>query len=131
MLDLLCCVAAIGVHIGSIHADVARGAPKLRNNNYGAYVMTKNNLVVGAFNNSLGKSSVYVAYNLKLSSYSKVIPSIIIGGVSGYPGANVFPLLVASVRIPIRNDVYMRVNYIPRIHFTLAHAVNLSLEIDF
>lgn len=130
---ITCCIAAIGLHVGSMHLDPTEHLKslKINDNNVGAYVEFKNNVVVGAYHNTLRKDSVYVGYVKHFKKIDSLEPSIVVGGVTGYPGYNIAPLVLASVSYKMEDNFYLRVSYIPKIPMTEAHVFHLSIEKKF
>lgn len=130
-MDLLSCCVAIGMHIASAHIDTYPNAPEMQNANPGLYVEFKNHVVLGVYRNSLGKDSAYVAYNLEFQRLGRVTPSLVLGGVTGYPAGRIIPMLLPSLRVPVATNTYVRLSYVPKLPATMAHVLHLSLEHRF
>lgn len=129
-MNLLCCVAAVGLHLGSYHADPLPNQPEFNNRNPGLYVLFNSNVAVGTFYNSVRKQSVYVGYNFKLNNGSARF-DVLVGGVTGYPLAKVIPLVLPSIVFAATDHVGIRLGYIPRTKATGAHVIHAMVEYEF
>lgn len=130
-MDLLCCVVAMGIHLGSAHIDPYPTAPKLYDQNPGVYIQFSNNVVMGAFQNSLRKPSAYLGYELQLIQYKAFELSVIGGGITGYPQAAVVPLIMPTIRLAIDKHTGIRMGYLPKIQATQAHVLHFMVERRF
>lgn len=116
----------LGAHVASVHVP----ALKNQNNfNPGAYVVAPNGVTVGAYHNTMRKTSVYVGY-LAHFKYADVL----VGGVTGYKkelGRAVMPLVAVSHAFDEVLGWHPRVTYIPKATPKATHLLHLSLEINF
>jgi len=131
MIDLLCCVMAVGLHLGSAHIDPYPTAPQLSGSNPGAYIQFKNDIVIGTFRNSLRKQSNYLAYAFPVFVSDEVEGSIVVGGITGYPQHKVTPLIMPVIRFKLSDHAGIRVGYLPKIQATQAHVLHFMVEYRF
>ena len=114
----------IGLHLATAHFGAPADA-KFNDTNPGIYLRAENGMTVGAYRNSYGIGSAYVA---KTWTTADGRWSITAGGVTGYPRARASPLLVPSVRLPIADGWAARIGYLPKPHSQGAHGLHMSLE---
>ena len=131
MSGILCCVAAVGLHLGSQHFAPLPNQPEFNNRNPGLYVVFSNQVAVGTFYNSLRRQSSYLGYNLQLATYGPVSFDILVGGITGYPLAKVAPLVLPSARFALTHNVGLRVGFLPRTKVTGAYVVHFMAEYRF
>lgn len=131
MTGILCCVAAVGLHLGSQHFAPLPNQPEFNNRNPGLYVLFDNRVAVGTFYNSLRRQSAYVGYNVPLATYEPIKFDILVGGITGYPLAKVAPLLLPSARFALTHNVRLRVGFLPRTKVTGAYVVHFMAEYRF
>lgn len=121
----------LGLHVGSQHFP---NRPRLANANPGLYYKADNGVTVGAFRNSLSRSSVYLAYTANVWGPL----DLTVGAISGYRlrngygfnNAHLAPLIAPSVRLPRLGGVTPRLTFIPPMKNVTA-VVHLSLEREF
>lgn len=139
MLESICCaVAAIGMHLGSVHIDKTDWLERqaMTNANFGAYVRLESGLTAGTYRNTLRKQSFYGGWTWTGPSTKfgglNVSPAVTVGVVSGYPGRNLQPLVFPSLEIqPQNSSVSLRIGYLPRTKATQAHVVHIMIERKF
>lgn len=124
-MDLLTtfCAAActLGVHVGSVHFS-----PGYENANVGAYLKAPNGLTVGVVRNSYGRTSTYLAKTWETADRRFALTA---GAITGYPAADVAPLLVPSVRFDVAPGWSARISYLPKPpKYGSSDAVHLSVE---
>lgn len=117
MILTICCVVAMGIHVGSSHIDPDR---HFSNDNKGIYWKLDNKYVVGTYANSIGRQSTYVVKEFRHSKYF----SVGIGAVSGYNNS-VIPMVVPT--FSVTNNV--KVSYIPKTNLSGAHVVHVMYEV--
>jgi len=131
-MDLItCCIAAVGLHVGSAHFAPEPNSEKLNGVNPGIYVKFTNDVVLGTFRNSHNRQSTYLAYEFKLGNNPTLQPSVLLGGITGYSAAPVLPLVSPSVLWQVSPHTGVRLSYIPKVRIMRAHVVHLSLEYTF
>lgn len=128
MLDLLCCIAAVGLHLGSGHFTNETGE-QLNNMNPGGYVEFKGGLVVGGYHNSIRRNSYYAGYNHRFPSWGPVTPSVMGGVITGYYKTPTLAL-VPSLSLAVAG-AELRLSYIPKVSLTKVHTLHLSIERRF
>lgn len=131
MTGILCCVAAVGLHLGSQHFAPLPNQPEFNNRNPGLYVLFDNRVAVGTFYNSLRRQSAYVGYNVPLATYGPIKFGILVGGITGYPLAKVAPLVLPSARFALAHNVRLRVGFLPRTKVTGAYVAHFMAEYRF
>lgn len=130
MTDLLCCIAAIGVHLGSVH-EGPQPVENLNPVNPGAYLQLRSGWVAGAYYNSVRRASVYAGYQLQAPAWGPVQAAVTLGVITGYQGRPL-PALVPSVYVGLGQDGWgVRVSYIPKVQATKVHTVHFALERRF
>ena len=115
--------AIIGAHLVSLHSaptyytkvDEA-GRPMdeqhFRSATPGAYVRLANGATFGAYRNSYGVGSAYVGWTFTTADGRWAFTA---GGVTGYRGAAVQPLLIPSFRMPLGDDGWaLRLSLAPK-----------------
>ena len=138
MLAEVCCtIAAVGLHLGSVHVDPERWLERhgINNANTGAYVRFDSGLTVGTFRNTLSNQSVYAGWTWQPKSFAMgsaltLTPAVTLGAVSGYPGG-VKPLVVPSLLLSGTSDWGLRVGYLPKTKQTGSHVVHFMIERKF
>lgn len=136
MLDLLCCVAAVGIHLGSVHVDQNEWlkANKPNNVNPGVYVEFDSGLTLGTYRNTNRDQSAYVAYTHHFGKVGPLLPSVAVGIVSGYRDG-LKPMIVPSIALEVHPHIRPRLSYAPKIDSgaarTGAHIFHLSVEYRF
>lgn len=88
---LTCAALTIGLHLATAH--VGPYAEELRDFNPGAYARC-DDIVAGAYRNSQGRGSVYVA---KVYAFGRI--ELAAGAVTGYELGPVLPLVVPSIKV--------------------------------
>lgn len=126
-------VERVGVHLASWHSK-----PGYNNANPGMYVRLSNGLVMGAYRNSLEKTSVYVGAHFDVALSEHAIAGLTAGVVNGYPGnkwrigRDVVPLLVPSLALDVGRGVFARISLIPNAGgVNGTSVVHVSLEKKF
>lgn len=95
--------ATVGVHIGSAHYP---GASYQNNFNPGMYVRTDDGITVGAYYNTLRRTSVYAGYTLEYGPFGLLGGVVtgytpkIIDGLSYGQGKALTPMVALSLRLP-------------------------------
>ena len=84
------------------------GPTEYNNANYGLGYAFDNNFVLGAYENSINKTSVYAGYCFTVTQRI----SVLAGAVSGYE-IPVAPAVVLSYRVPITERLGLRINLVP------------------
>jgi hypothetical protein len=74
----------LGVTLATFHP-----CPGLHTQTVGVYGVVEGAAVVGVLRNSIGKTSVYAGARID----GPMGTDIVVGGITGYPGAPVFPLV--------------------------------------
>lgn len=128
MNELLCCIAALGMHIGSVHIDsdpwlVERG---VNNFNPGLMVEFKSGATAGVYHNSLSGVSVYGGYTHHFKAFGSlpsVHPVAQVGAVT-YDG-HLYPAAVAGLQVNVVRQWDARIQYMPKLGVTGAHVVHL------
>jgi len=106
LLQLLGEGAVIGAHLVSLHSNpsyitvVDVHGNTLQTRQYetitpGAYVRLANGATFGAFRNSYGRGSAYAGYTFETADGRFALT---VGGITGYHGAAVQPLVVPSMQ---------------------------------
>lgn len=126
-------VERVGVHLTSWHSK-----PGYNNTNPGMYVRLSNGLVMGAYRNSLEKTSAYIGAHFDAALSEHVNAGLTVGVVNGYPGnkwrigRDVVPLFVPSLALDIGRSVSVRISLIPNVAgINDVSVVHLSLERRF
>ena len=112
----------IGVHTLSLHS-----APGFNGVNPGLYVETPDGWTAGAYYNSERRWSVYGGKTLPVTGPI----DLTIGAVSGYKAAPLFPLVVPSLRFPLRDGFTLRLALIPKVSHGGAFALHAMIEKRF
>lgn len=128
MSDLLCCIAAIGLHLGSAHIDPTPGL-ELNNRNPGVHIELQNGLTAGTYYNSIRRQSVYAGYSMNLPKVGPIEPAIFFGGITGYTNG-LWAAIVPSAYLPL-GDFGLRLAYIPKVTATKVHTIHLMIEHRF
>jgi hypothetical protein len=129
MSTLLCCIAAIGLHVGSVHTDNSTGQ-SLNGFNPGIYLEHTSGITVGTYYNSLRRASYYVGYNYRMAPIYGVTPSVLVGGVTGYTTSPTWAI-VPSLSYNMGDGVAVRLSYLPKVEATKVQTLHLSLEKRF
>lgn len=113
----------LGVHVATAHIP----ARQYQNNfNPGAYVVAPNGVAVGAYHNTVRRTSVYVGYQMRFKH-----ADLLLGGVTGYKeelGHAVMPLVAVSRAFDIGLAWKPRVTYVPKATPKSSHLLHLSFE---
>lgn len=109
MSTLLCCVAAVGLHLASYHSN-----PGFNNFNPGVYVVTKDGWTVGTYRNSEYRQSFYGGLTVQGELASRTWVSLTVGGITGYKAENLLPLAVPSLKYMMTEQIGARVAFVPR-----------------
>jgi hypothetical protein len=123
MSTLLCCIAAIGLHVASHHSK-----PGFNNFNPGIYVETTDGYTAGTYDNSESHQSYYAGRTFEAQVLPHASVAVTVGAITGYRAAPVLPLVVPTLRIPLADKVSTRFAFIPRVEKKGAAAVHLMLE---
>ncbi len=126
---ILCCIAAIGLHLGSQHFGNDTGQV-MNNVNPGGYVEFKNGLIIGGYRNSINRDSYYAGYNYRFPAVGPVTPSVMGGVVTGYYKSPTLAI-VPSLSVELAPGFEARVSYVPKVAATKVHALHLSIERRF
>jgi len=126
-------IERVGAHLASWHSR-----PGYNNTNPGIYVRLNNGLAVGAYRNSLEKTSAYVGAHFDIALSERVSAGVTAGVVSGYPGnkwrigRDLAPMLVPSVAFDVGRGIFARASLIPNVAgVNNVSVVHLSLEKRF
>lgn len=134
---LLCATPAhaetvVGLHTFSAHYPQERYQ---NNDNFGAYVRLDNGTTFGAYRNTLGRPSVYLAYTAQAGPFG--LTAGVITGYRrrapcerGYSPAYLAPLLAPSIRLPAVLGATPRITLVPPAKNTVT-VTHLSLEWTF
>lgn len=137
--ELCCAIAAMGLHLGSIHVDPEPWLTRhgINNANTGAYVRFDSGLTVGTYRNTMSQQSVYAGwtwqpdYSLAVGSM-RVSPAMTVGIVSGYTKGGVKPLATPSVLLSAPQATWgARIAYMPKTKQTGSHVVHFMIERKF
>ena len=136
----------VGVHLTSVHL---RATPEQNNDNHGLYIKT-DRLTVGAYRNTIRRTSVYAGWNFHLTENADAM----LGGVSGYKidrtyractesdrakgwtrcwdqegfsHSEIAPMLVLSYKLPAVQGISPRLSFMPGIKGA-SPVVHLSAE---
>ncbi|WP_280152956.1 hypothetical protein [Piscinibacter sp. XHJ-5] len=109
----------VGVHLGSVHFP----ARHFNNVNPGLYWRSDAGWTLGAYRNSLDRTSAYAGYSWQWRALA-----LTAGGVTGYAD-DVQPLLVPSVALFSAQGVTARVAFIPRVEKRIeSHVLHVMVE---
>jgi hypothetical protein len=110
----------VGVHLGSIHFPQR----DFNNSNPGLYYRSDGGWTVGAYRNSLRRTSAYAGHTWQWDRLA-----LTAGGVTGYAD-RVQPLLVPSYAFLRTQAFSLRVAFIPRVEKRIeSHVLHLMLEL--
>lgn len=112
--------ADVGLHLASKHAKHG-----YQNANIGAYVRLDSGLTFGALRNSEDRFSTYAGWTWETKGGMFALTA---GAITGYRRADVSPLVIPSMRIPLGDRFAARVSYVPKPHDSGSSAVHLSVE---
>jgi hypothetical protein len=116
-------LAAVGVHVGSWHSE-----PGFNNTNPGVYVRTADGWTLGAYRNSVRRTSTYAGWTTGVDLAAGVRAEVTVGAIAGY-FRPVLPMAVPSVRFALGEHLGARLILIPRINPKLgAHVVSLAID---
>jgi hypothetical protein len=116
----------IGAHLVTAHFGSAH-SHQLESWTPGVYMRTDAGFTLGAYSNSHGAPSAYAAWTWQTDDRRYALTA---GGVTGYPGATVMPLLVGSARVPLTPRAGLRVAILPKPRRG-SGGLHLSIEHDF
>lgn len=121
-----------GIVLG-LHLATAHSAPGFEAATPGIYMRAGYGFTAGAYRNSYGKGSAYVAWTLETGDFlGQRRFALTVGAVTGYPARPVLPLLVPSVRFGLSDDVSLRLAFIPKPpEIGSAYGLSLSIEREF
>jgi hypothetical protein len=145
MLELLAGIT-LGLHVATVHLPQA---DYLHNTNPGVYARLDNGITFGAYRNSFGRTSAYLAY-----TYEYGFAALTVGGITGYQMKDVpcvgdrarmgydycydgnsrgaVGLLIApSVRLPEVLGITPRITLLPQFSAKGHTAIHLSIERGF
>jgi len=113
----------VGIHTFSIHEKSG-----FNNTNPGLYVRHDNGVTYGFFKNSYRRDSAYLAYTVETEEWKNFTLAMTVGGVSGYPAAQVMILAVPSITYHFGQSA-VRIGIVPRPPRTgAASALHLMFE---
>ncbi|WP_147653679.1 hypothetical protein [Vulcaniibacterium gelatinicum] len=98
----------------------------------GLYVRLADRWIVGGYENSIGRTSVYAGRTWTMVEVldGRVALDVALGAVTGYDRASVEPMVAASVRVALGERVALRLLPIPRIpRRTETAAVHVAVEV--
>jgi hypothetical protein len=116
--------STVGLHVATAHFGSRSG--QFETATPGLYLRSASGLTLGAYRNSDGDPSAYVAWTWETESRHFAVTS---GAVVGYQSARIAPLLVASARVPITQRTAMRLALLPKPKGGAA-GVHLAIEHD-
>lgn len=123
-------IAAIGLHLASVHTDRPTNpvyGPEYNNINPGAYVKAECGLTAGLYYNSIRKMTGYVAYTYDPAG----LPLFASVGVATGYDRPVTPIAMAGLRVDA-GSYRLRVGYIPKVGKTNdTHVFHLMIERKF
>lgn len=131
MNEFFCCIAAIGMHIGSAHIDpapwlVERG---INNFNPGLMVEFKSGATAGAYFSTMNGVSFYGGYTRHFARDWKIHPVVSVGAVTY--GAKTY----AAGTIGLQGNVWekwdARLVYVPKVEVSRAHVFHLIAVRNF
>jgi hypothetical protein len=117
---MLLTVAAIGIHLGTIHSNVDTGYSP-NDVNPGVYIETRDNIMFGAYYNSDRKSTIYVG---KALHYGQA--SLMVGVATGY-NKPLVPAIIPAYNVPLARGIEGKIWYVPKVN-SGAEAVHFSIE---
>lgn len=131
MNEIFCCIAAIGMHIGSAHIDPDpwlkyRG---VNNFNPGLMVEFKSGATLGAYRNSINETSVYAGYTHHFYQEARVHPIVQVGVVT-YEEI-VWPAALAGLQVRVTKQWDARIDYFPKTKQIGAHVLHLMVIRNF
>lgn len=133
MIELCCAIAAMGLHLGSIHVDPEPWLTRhgINNANTGAYVRFDSGLTAGTYRNTMSQQSVYAGWTWTTPTESSVSFALTAGVVSGYR-KKLQPLVIPSVLLsPPQADWGARIAYMPKTKQTGSHVIHFMIERKF
>ncbi len=116
----------LGLHLATAHFGAPQGE-RLESSTPGLYFRSDAGLTLGAYSNSYGDTSTYVAWTWQTDDHRFAVTA---GGVTGYSAVSVMPLLVASVRVPITRRAGLRLAVLPKPKHGTG-GLHLAIEHDF
>jgi hypothetical protein len=123
MSTLLCCIAAVGLHLASHHS-----LPGYNNSNPGVYVKTTEGYTAGTYYNSERRQTFYLGRTFEAQLVPWLSAGVTVGAITGYRPSPVLPMAIPSVRVPLAGDVSARVAYVPPIEKKGVSTVHFALE---
>lgn len=99
-----------GMVIG-LHLLTAHTAGGMEPMNPGLYVRMPAGFTAGAYRNSEGCGSAYAGWTVETADRRFALT---VGGVTGYRGSKLSPLVVPSVRVGLTRHASLRVAYLPK-----------------
>jgi hypothetical protein len=114
------CVAAVGLHLGSLHLDPEPWLQQRGMNgiNPGAMVEMDNGLTLGGYRNTLNGKSLYAGYTAHFG------PLAVLAGAVSYEN-RWYAALAPGAQFNITPHWDARIVYIPKIEATGAHVLHL------
>lgn len=128
-------VQAVGVHTVSWHSngDACRadtGGRACNNTNPGAYVRLADGWVAGGYHNSVNKPTFYVGRSWSIAQRGRASLEVAALAATGYPVADVVPLITPTVALRVTDRGAVRLSYLPRLgKWNETHVVHLSFEV--
>lgn len=117
--------ATLGLHTVTWHEQHQANDAPYNGINPGAYALLDNGATLGAYRNSIRRTSVYAGYTLQTPARHFALT---VGAITGYDAAPVMPLLVASARIPLGERAALRLFAVPRPTPKGSAAVSAAIE---
>lgn len=117
----------VGIHLLTGHFASAT-ASDLESVTPGIYVRTEAGATAGLYRNSNGKASAYLGWTWTTRDGRFALTA---GGVTGYEGAPVYPLLVPSMAFELDQRWKLRLAALPKPHSHGAAGVHLSVEVQW
>jgi hypothetical protein len=94
----------LGLHLLTGHAHCCYDSAT-----FGTYAIAPTGETVGVVRNSLGRRSVYAGMTWQTPDRRWALTA---GGITGYPGHPVYPMVVPSYRMPLSDHASVRVAFL-------------------
>jgi hypothetical protein len=111
----------VGVHVGSIHSR-----PGFCNLNLGLYYRVDAGWQAGGYRNSECRASYYAGWHTETEGRFRL--GIGLGGVTGYRGQGVQPVVMPSIAFSITERESLRLIYLPKRDPKSAAVLHLTIE---
>lgn len=121
--------STVGLHLGTKHSSAG-----YNNTNPGVYARWHSGITAGVYYNSERATSAYAGYLWETAAYTplQLQAGLLVGAVTGYRARQITPLLVPSLSAALPATNYRaRLTYVPKAEKGSAHALHLSIEVNF